>query len=103
MNSFNHYSLGSCIEWLYTYVLGIKLAPGTEKVVISPSFSRSLGYAKGKTHLSGGRISVSWRHKKNLVRLEVEADEGVNYDIDCGMEPIAIEKSGNVTVAVFEP
>lgn len=103
MNSFNHYSLGSCIEWLYTYVLGIKLAPGTEKVVISPSFSRSLGYAKGKTYLSGGRISVSWRHKKNLVRLEVEADEGVNYDIDCGMEPIAIEKSGNVTVAVFEP
>lgn len=24
MNSFNHYSLGSCVEWLYGYVLGIR-------------------------------------------------------------------------------
>lgn len=101
MNSFNHYSLGSCTEWLYTYVLGIKLSPDTEKVVISPSFSRSLGYAKGKTRLKSGRISVSWRYEKNLVRLEIEADEGVDYEIDCGVKPVSIEKNGNVTVAWF--
>lgn len=31
MNSFNHYSLGSCVEWLYSYVLGIKLFSEQEK------------------------------------------------------------------------
>ena len=103
MNSFNHYSLGSCTEWLYSYVLGIKLSPYTETVVISPSFNRDLSYARGETKLKGGKISVFWQYENAAVKLIVKAADGVHYEIDksCG-ELISLTKTGNETVAVFK-
>lgn len=103
MNSFNHYSLGSCTEWLYSYVLGIKLSPYTETVVISPSFNRDLSYARGETKLKGGKISVFWQYENAAVKLIVKAADGVQYEIDksCG-ELISLTKTGNETVAVFK-
>lgn len=50
MNSFNHYSLGSVLSWLYEYALGIRRADncsGWKKFIISPEF---IGFGK----ISGG-------------------------------------------------
>lgn len=103
MNSFNHYSLGSCTEWLYSYVLGIKLSPNEEKVVISPSFNRALSYARGKTMLKGGKIGVSWEYENAAVKLTVLAADGVDYEIDKSLgELISLNKNGNETIAVFK-
>ena len=102
MNSLNHYSLGSCTEWLYSYVLGIKLSADSAKTIISPSFSREISCARGGTRLSGGNIFVSWKYEKSAVRLTVVAADGVDYEIDKGLGSLAaIEKRGNDTVAVF--
>ena len=103
MNSFNHYSLGSCTEWLYSYVLGIKLSPDSEKAVISPSFSRALEFARGETRLKGGKIFVCWKYENAVVKLCVRASDGVEYEIDrsCG-ELVSIEVKDNQTVAVFK-
>ena len=102
MNSFNHYSLGSCAEWLYTYVLGIKLSHSTEKVTISPSISREIGYAKGGTKLKNGRIFVEWKYENAAVRLEVDAADGVDYEIDTSLGSlVSLVKRGNRTIAVF--
>lgn len=103
MNSFNHYSLGSCTEWFYSYVLGIKLSPDSEMVIISPSFSRTLKYARGETKLKGGKISVCWKYENAAVKLSVSAASGVDYEVDltCG-ELISIEKTDNETVAMFK-
>ena len=102
MNSFNHYSLGSCAEWLYTYVLGIKLSHSTEKVTISPSISREIGYAKGGTKLKNGRIFVEWKYENAAVRLEVDAADGVDYEIDTSLGAlVSLVKRGNRTIAVF--
>ena len=101
MNSFNHYSLGSCVEWLYSYVLGIKLFPEQEKVVISPSFGKKLAFARGGTRVKGGKIFVQWRRENNAVILEVKADEGVNYEI-CVLDGVqSAVKNGNDTVATI--
>lgn len=103
MNSFNHYSLGSCVEWLYSYVLGIKLSPYTEKVVISPAFCEKLTYAKGCTRVKDGNLQVYWEIKNSAAELKVTADEGVNYEIDCSAyRVISCEKNGNETTAVIE-
>ena len=103
MNSFNHYSLGSSVEWLYSYVLGIKLSPYTEKVVISPAFCEKLTYAKGRTRVKGGNLQVYWEIKNSVAKLKVTADEGVNYEIDCSAyRVISCEKNGNETTAVIE-
>lgn len=101
MNSFNHYSLGSCVEWLYSYVLGIKLFPEREKVVISPSFGKKLAFARGGTRVKGGKIFVKWRRENNAVILEVKADEGVNYEICVPDGVQSAVKNGNDTVATI--
>lgn len=101
MNSFNHYSLGSCVEWLYSYVLGIKLFPEREKVVISPSFGKKLAFARGGTRVKDGKIFVKWRRENNAVILEVKADEGVNYEICVPDGVQSAVKNGNDTVATI--
>lgn len=81
MNSFNHYSLGSCVEWLYSYVLGIKLSAKTDVVKIDPSFGKKIAFARGGTRLKGGKIFVSWKRENGAIILQVTADEGVRYEI----------------------
>lgn len=96
MNSFNHYSLGSCVEWLYSYVLGIKLAEDTDMVTVKPTISDKLAFARGGTRVNGGKIFVSWRHEENAVTIEVAADGGVRYRVDTeGYKILSEEKNGN--------
>lgn len=71
MNSFNHYSLGSCVYWLYAYVLGIQPQAG-EKIKIAPEFSGQLKYAKGSYAFKKGQVFVSWRYMGTEIVLEVE-------------------------------
>jgi len=104
MNSFNHYSLGSGVEWLYCYVLGIKLSPESEKVVISPSFCNKFSFARGGTRLKNGSLTVSWEYEKTAVKLKVTAAEGLDYEIKCdGYEIVSSEKIGNETIAIMKP
>ena len=71
MNSFNHYSLGSCVYWLYAYVLGIRPCEG-KAVRIAPVFSKQFDYAKGRYAFKNGEVAVSWRCEDDSVVLEVE-------------------------------
>ena len=71
MNSFNHYSLGSCVHWLYAYVLGIR-PHGGNKITIAPDFSRQLTYAKGSYAFGKGSVAVAWRYEDTKIVLEVE-------------------------------
>ena len=63
MNSFNHYSLGSCGEWLYDTVAGIDQDPsstGYQKIVIHPQPGSQLTSANASLLTIHGRISSSW-------------------------------------------
>ncbi len=81
MNSFNHYSLGSCVEWLYSYVLGIKLSED-DCICISPSFSGEIDCAKGEYTSIYGKIAVEWRKKGQLYKIKIKFDKGVNIRCD---------------------
>ena len=64
MNSFNHYSLGSCGEWLYDTVAGIGLdpeKPGYSHIIIRPRTGGGLTQASGSIRSIRGRISSSWK------------------------------------------
>ena len=103
MNSFNHYSLGSCVEWLYSYVLGIKLEEDTDEVTIKPTISERLTFARGETRVKGGKISVRWKREENAVQVEVAADDGVKYRVDIdGCIILSEEKHGNNTKLVIK-
>lgn len=62
MNSFNHYSLGSVVSWLYEYVLGIRRLeeyPGYSRFLLQPVI-RSLDYARGRVASPHGAIESGW-------------------------------------------
>ena len=63
MNSFNHYSLGSCAEWFYEYVLGIKpIEAGFKKVKIQPFVDRTgrVNSVSGEFNSVNGKVQVRW-------------------------------------------
>ena len=64
MNSFNHYSLGSVGEWLYTDVGGIDLDPanpGYKHILIHPKKGGGLTHAKAAYLSHYGKIASSWK------------------------------------------
>jgi len=72
MNSFNHYSLGSCGEFLFGGVGGIRpLSPGYKKILIQPVIGDGLNWARTSYDSMHGRISTSWKHEDKGLTLEV--------------------------------
>jgi alpha-L-rhamnosidase len=74
MNSFNHYSLGSCGQWLFDSVGGIGLDPrhpGFEHVIIHPRVGGGLTSANASFDSIRGRISSAWTLKDGQFTLDV--------------------------------
>ena len=80
MNSFNHYSFGSCVEWYFTYLLGITpLAPGFEKVKIKPYVPKinQLKKVSGHHDTKYGTISVNWEVKGDFAEITIQKPENM--------------------------
>ncbi|MBQ8637793.1 MAG: family 78 glycoside hydrolase catalytic domain [Lachnospiraceae bacterium] len=63
MNSFNHYSLGSVLSWMYEWILGIRRLeeyPGYRHFLLKPS-ARMLEFAQGSVASPYGRIFSGWK------------------------------------------
>ena len=72
MNSFNHYSLGSCGEYLFGYVGGIRAAsPGYKTIRIDPVLCPGLTWAKTRYESIRGTVSTSWKREGNRLELDV--------------------------------
>ena len=74
MNSFNHYSLGSCGEWMMDTIAGIGLDegnPGFKQIVIRPRPGGGLTWAKGSYQSAYGAIKTSWAVEENRFTLDV--------------------------------
>ncbi len=75
MNSFNHYSLGSVLSWMYQGILGIcrsEKSPGFEHFELKPQIG-PLGYARGSVATPCGVIRSGWekRGKKVIYRCQI--------------------------------
>ncbi len=102
MNSFNHYSLGSCVEWLYSHVLGIKLIEDGG-VCISPSLSAELDYAKGECMTRKGKVAVEWKLElsKFFVKVKCENIDDIQIKID-NKNTTIVEKTNNSIIIIAE-
>ena len=85
MNSFNHYSLGSCVEWMYEYCLGIRAdnsAAGFERVFISPYICRNgkITSVSGSYISKHGRISVDWKTEDDACRYSVTLPDNMSVE-----------------------
>ena len=72
MNSFNHYSLGSCGEYLFGGIGGIRPAsPGFKTILIDPVIRDGLTWAKTRYDSIHGPIATSWKLTGNRLALQV--------------------------------
>jgi alpha-L-rhamnosidase len=75
MNSFNHYSLGSCGEWLYDTVAGINWDsdhPGYKHIIIRPLPGGGLTWARATMGSVYGEISSAWKLNGGHLTLDVQ-------------------------------
>ena len=72
MNSFNHYSLGSCGEYLFGGIGGIcPASPGFKTIRIEPVIRNGLTWAKASYDSIHGKIATAWKRDGNRLTLEV--------------------------------
>lgn len=74
MNSFNHYSLGSVLSWMYQVILGIQRdekCPGYEHFLLKPEIG-PLKFARGSVASPYGMIRAGWKKEKSQVKYHCE-------------------------------
>lgn len=66
MNSLNHYSYGSVMEFLYRHSAGIKpIQPGFQKAEIAPKIDRRLGFMECSFDSANGKYVSNWHMEEN--------------------------------------
>ena len=66
MNSFNHYSLGACGEWMFGSMLGIETdGAGFRKIIMKPELGEGITRANGHYDSINGRIGSDWKVVNN--------------------------------------
>lgn len=94
MNSFNHYSLGSVLSWLYENILGIKRNEefiAYKKFTIKPEVN-GFDYAKGGIETPYGRIESSWKKEdgKIIYTFKIPANTTAILDLQGSKEKIEV-------------
>jgi len=82
MNSFNHFALGSVVEWFYEYVLGIHLQDiAFKKVIIKPYITENAPkWCKGSLKTRNGLISVEWQKCGKSVKYTIDKPEEMEVE-----------------------
>jgi alpha-L-rhamnosidase len=72
MNSFNHYAYGAIGDWMYRISAGIETtAPGYKHLLIQPSPTKRLNYARASFESSYGKITSGWERKDGKIIVSV--------------------------------
>lgn len=103
MNSFNHYSLGSVLSWMYEEILGIQRqeeCPGYTHFLLRPDTGK-LGFAHGSVASPVGKIESGFRKEKDATlyfcRIPVNASatlvlpDGTERELGSGYHEFTIE------------
>jgi len=94
MNSFNHYSIGSVVEWIYRVILGINLdesKPGFKHIIIKPQPGGPLTWAKGHYNSLYGKIEVEWRTNNDDFSLKVSIPPNTTATVHLPSEIVEID------------
>jgi alpha-L-rhamnosidase len=96
MNSFNHYSLGSCGEYLFGGIGGIRPASaGFKSILIAPVIRDGLTWARTSFISIHGKIATAWKRDGNRLTLEVVVPANTTATICLPtLNPAGIAESG---------
>ncbi|KQR39354.1 alpha-L-rhamnosidase [Microbacterium sp. Leaf159] len=83
MTSFNHYALGSVVDWVHRRVAGLApSAPGYRRISIRPIPPRALTHATARHLTPYGEAAVSWRRLDDGLVLEATVPVGAVADVE---------------------
>lgn len=83
MNSFNHYSLGNVLAWMYAWILGIQReedAPGYRRFTLAP-VPRALQNAGGRISTPYGAIESDWNVEDGEFRYECKIPANTEAEV----------------------
>lgn len=108
MNSFNHYSLGSCVQWMYSCMLGIRpleSAPGFEEVTVRPYTDpkHRITAARGSYEGENGRIDVEWTDEDGVVRLGIYKPADMKLNLEIEGDVISVDVDGEAAMLSMIP
>ena len=79
MNSLNHYSYGSIVEWMYRYMCGLNaIVPGYKEFVIHPYTDPRFDWVQMSYDSAHGMIRSAWKKQSSGILYTVE----VPYDTE---------------------
>ena len=111
MNSFNHYALGSCGQWMFDTVAGIGVdttQPAFHHIIIRPRPGGDLTHAEGIFDSIHGKIETNWKLENGKFSLHVVVPINTTATIDL---PVAkgvqeggqdIEKIPDIKIRVYD-
>lgn len=122
MNSFNHYAYGSCGEWMYNYMVGIKSDeenPGYKHFILQPIIDREgrIDSVKGSYKSLYGEIGSEWTSNNGKIKtykavvppntsatlyLPISEEEEKNLILPDGAEYIGRERKNGNECIVYE-
>ena len=99
MNSFNHYSLGSCGEWVFDTVAGIGVdpeQPGFRHIIIHPRPGGDLTHAEGSVDSIHGKISTKWKLESGRFSLDVTIPANTTASVELPTPNLSsVQESGH--------
>ena len=102
MNSFNHYSLGSCGEWMFDSVAGIGVdpdQPGFKHIIIRPIPGGDLTHAEGTFESIHGKIATKWKLENGTFSLDVTIPANTTASVELPTTNVASVKESGQAVA----
>jgi alpha-L-rhamnosidase len=106
MNSFNHYSLGSCGEWMFDTVAGIGVdpdQPGFKHIIIRPRPGGNLTQAQGSFDSIRGKITTKWKLENGKFSLHVTIPANATATVYIPTsDPSQVKESGQFMAQVSE-
>lgn len=83
MTSFNHYALGSVVDWVHRRVAGLApAAPGYRRISIRPVPPRALSHASARHLTPYGEAAVAWRWAGGVFTLSATVPVGAVADVE---------------------
>ena len=97
MNSLNHYSYGSVVEFLYRYAAGIvPTEPGFRKVRIAPNPEIRLGSMECSFDSASGRFVSNWEIKDNgKLQFHIEIPFGCEAEVSMPEQKVKVLTAGS--------
>ncbi|MBQ9482392.1 MAG: family 78 glycoside hydrolase catalytic domain, partial [Clostridia bacterium] len=80
--SHDHPMFGACVKQIFYGILGVKLYPSENKVVLAPRYVEGMGTAEFSLSVCGGNFSAKYRYSGGKVKITVKERIGVTVMIE---------------------